>query len=151
MRWLYWWLFDVEIMSDEQMQKVKRVISPSVVLGFSALIVVLCGLMVAFGNQSWYLFAAMIVVLVVFLIFFYQAKVSRLVDQNPSRYLPEESKTFKRVKRGMYLLEFLWFLTAIKIPELGWRTLWLGVLGILVVAWSLYQWRRLNHRLHIQK
>ncbi len=32
MRWLYWWLFDVEIMSDEQMQKTKRVIPSFVVL-----------------------------------------------------------------------------------------------------------------------
>lgn len=152
MRWLYWVMFDVEIMSDEQLQKVKRVISPWILACFTAALVAIVGWFIAVGKDNWYPVALALGVVVIFILFDRQANVQALSNHNPSRYLPAESKQFKWVKRGVYVAETMTFFYIIEKFKVGpQRTLWLGGLAILIVAWSWYQWRRLNRRLHIQK
>ncbi|WP_125711135.1 hypothetical protein [Lacticaseibacillus porcinae] len=150
MRWLYWVLFDLEIMSDEQMQKAKRVIPVQVLLGFAGLMVVMAGVIVAFANWPYVVAAALFLTVAVYIAYVMVAKVGTLSDQNPSRFLPKDSKQFKWVKRGMYVGQLFWFLKAIKLPELGMRAAWLVGLAIISLAWSWYQWQRLNQRLHVK-
>lgn len=150
MRWLYWVLFDLEIMSDEQMQQTKRVIPVPVLVGFAGLIVVMAGVIVAFADRPYVVSATVFLTLAAYIAYVMVAKVGTLSDHNPSRYLPKDSKRFKWVKRGMYVGQLFWFFKAIEISELGMRAVWLVGLAIVSLAWSLYQWRRLNRRLHIQ-
>lgn len=150
MRWLYWWLFDVEIMSVAQAQKVQKVIPRAFVAALVGLLVILAGLVVVYGNTTWYVFAVAVAVCALFLLFWHHAQVSALVDQNPSRYLPDETKVFIWVKRLMYLVQFVWFLQALQVHQMWQRALWLAGLALVAGVWSWWQWRRLNQRLHIR-
>lgn len=150
MRWLYWAMFNVEIMSDEQMQKAKRVITPWVLVLVAGAFGIMAGLFIVTGNQTWYPFWLAIGLVVVYAGYSRRASVQALIDQNPSRYLPAESKAFKRVKRGIDLLEFFGFFYALQNAQV-WpqRALRLGALAIFACIWSWVRWRRLNRRLHI--
>lgn len=147
LRWRYWALFDVEIMSPEQEITAKHRIKPAVVMVLEAWLVVLAVVYVVFGEARWYLIAGIFVWVVALVGYSYYAKVPTLLTLNPSRFLPEPPKWLRRLKHWSFVIEMVVCANALKVPTVGWRLVYLLGFSGLAFAWSWWQWQRLNRLL----